>query len=449
MKLRIFFWVLVMSISATVWAQQVPLYSQYTFQKLLLNPAMTASDGETRLSVVGRRQFTGLPTAFNTTAINLQTPLKDGRSRFGLNYVNDQNQMVDQNNIEGLYAFDVPFSDKAGMTLGLNLGYYDRRYNPTSFIVEHEDDETLEQLRNNGRGVVDAGFGVVLYFGQVEVGLSFAQLMQRSNFYNDNYNNSVEFKNSRHTVFHLGYNYEVNEDVSIKPLLIYRSAVNAPGQIDLGLVADMKSKGWIGATYRDGYAFALNAGLHLADRFDVGYNYDFSVHPNRSALVGAHELFFSYKLGKGSQEREPKKTPEVAQKDVENLDRRMEVLEMEMTLLKNRKGNKDTVVVVKETTGEVKPREKQPEKPKRDTPVKTEPATGSGLFYVITGTFGDEKNARQYQNNLNSKGYKTYLKKHNNGFYYIYMDRFKTKEEAKRYYQNNNTKELNLWIKEM
>lgn len=429
-------------------AQQAPLYSQYTYQKMLFNPALVASDGETRLSIIGRRQFTGLPTAFTTSVINLQTPLNNSRSRFALNYVNDQNQMINQNNIEGMYAFDVPFSNNSGMVLGLSLGYYDRRYNTDNFIAEHEDDESLQQLQNNGRGVVDAGFGIAFHFGQIEVGLGFAQLMQRSNFYNDNYNNSVEFQNARHTTFHLGYNYEVNNNLSLKPLLIYRTALNAPGQIDLGLVTDLKETGWLGLTYRDGYAFAVNAGLHLANRFDVGYNYDFSVHQNRSALVGAHEVFFSYKLGKAPASKTPSENPEVKQKDVENLARRMEVLEMETTLLKNKKGSKDTVVIVRSdgTSGESDPtpKAKEPTTPKTATP-----STSSGMFYVVTGTFGDEKNARTYQNNLTQKGYTSYLKKQENGYYYIYLDRFKTKEEAKQFYKNNDSKSLNLWIKEM
>jgi hypothetical protein len=46
-------------VSNTLHAQQMPAYSQYTFNGFLLNPAVAGSEGYTAINVTSREQWSG------------------------------------------------------------------------------------------------------------------------------------------------------------------------------------------------------------------------------------------------------------------------------------------------------------------------------------------------------------------------------------------------------
>jgi hypothetical protein len=56
-------------------AQQLPIYSQYTFNKFLLNPATAGSDGYTTISLVAREQWLGFKGTPKTHAVTIDSRL--------------------------------------------------------------------------------------------------------------------------------------------------------------------------------------------------------------------------------------------------------------------------------------------------------------------------------------------------------------------------------------
>src|ERR1035437_10109597 len=54
-------------------AQQLPLYSQYSFNAFLLNPAVAGAEGYTAINLTSREQWLGIEDAPRTYALSLQT----------------------------------------------------------------------------------------------------------------------------------------------------------------------------------------------------------------------------------------------------------------------------------------------------------------------------------------------------------------------------------------
>ena len=54
-------------------AQQMPLFSQYTFNEFLLNPAVAGSEGYTSINLTSRKQWTGIEGAPFTNAVSIQS----------------------------------------------------------------------------------------------------------------------------------------------------------------------------------------------------------------------------------------------------------------------------------------------------------------------------------------------------------------------------------------
>src|SRR5512133_1231100 len=58
---------------AVLSGQQLPTYSQYTFNKFLLNPACAGSEGYTTVSLVSREQWVGLKGTPKTHALTIDS----------------------------------------------------------------------------------------------------------------------------------------------------------------------------------------------------------------------------------------------------------------------------------------------------------------------------------------------------------------------------------------
>ena len=60
-------------ISASLSGQQLPIYSQYLYNKFLINPAVAGSDGYTSISLSAREQWIGYSGAPRTVSVSMQT----------------------------------------------------------------------------------------------------------------------------------------------------------------------------------------------------------------------------------------------------------------------------------------------------------------------------------------------------------------------------------------
>src|SRR5512133_1613181 len=120
-------------------AQQLPTYSQYTFNKFLLNPAAAGSDGYTTISVVAREQWVGLKETPRTHSITVDSRLlrnsfisknasvrkkkrlssRSGRVGWAGHIFNDHYGPLDRTGIEGTYAYHIAF-DEGQISFGLS-----------------------------------------------------------------------------------------------------------------------------------------------------------------------------------------------------------------------------------------------------------------------------------------------------------------------------------------
>jgi type IX secretion system PorP/SprF family membrane protein len=84
---KIFYIIIFVVIGQISSAQQLPLYSQYIYNKFLINPAVAGSDGYTSLNLTARKQWVGLSLSPQSFSFSVQTRfLKHGHK---IKMVND------------------------------------------------------------------------------------------------------------------------------------------------------------------------------------------------------------------------------------------------------------------------------------------------------------------------------------------------------------------------
>lgn len=421
-------------------AQQVPLYSQYYFNKMLFNPAYTGGENTFESYLVGRRQWTGL-NGYETKSFSMSGTPEGRNIGLGVYYVNDVNSILNTNSVYGNYAYNLKLSDNNSLTFGLSLGVIDSRYDLSNVVVGNQDDPVLRLLNARGGAVMDGSIGAVANFGDFHIGGSVLQLFNSTENFIDEVGNQIGLQYKPHYILSTGYAIPIGDDMHLEPMLMYRGVNNAPGQFDVNLMFDWDDKGWLGMAYRDDYALTFMAGLELANRVRVGYNYDLSVGEYSSALGGSHEFMLGYKFKKPAP-----KDPNIDK----DKDRKINALANELDALKKRKPERDTVVIIQKVPATPSEEKIPSEKVRKEEPAKvqkTQPAPTDGFFILVVGAFTESANAVKYSTSMNAKGLNTnvFYNKSNNT-YYVHLGSYKDKEKARA---DLKTKYANqkAWIK--
>jgi len=413
-------------------AQQIPLYSQYYFNRMVFNPAYTGMENGTSAYLTGRRQWTGI-NSYETKALAISGSPQGKNIGLGLHYVNDVNSILKTNNLYGNYAYKLKLSNTSQLNFGLSLGVVDSRYDLSNVIVDNADDPVLRLLSTDGGAVMDGSLGAAAQFGNFHIGASVLQLFGSNETFADNVGNQVTLDYLPHYILSSGIKLPIGSSMTLEPMLMYRGVKNAPGLLDVNLMLEMDKLGWLGVAYRADYAMSIMTGLKLADRVLIGYNYDWSISEYSSALGGTHEFMFGYRFVDKAPEPPKKVTP----------DPRIKKLEAELEELKSKKAEKDTVVLVQKVVERVPaPKEERTEKPKAKpktttpdkTPAKVEPDKIDGVpFYIlVSGSFTEGAYALAYSNSLKAKGVSNDIHYNAaNNTYYVHLGKYADKEKAR------------------
>lgn len=469
--------VLLTLIGYTSFAQQVPLYGQYYFNRFLYNPALAGESGRTEAYLMGRRQWTALD-GYQTRAVTLSGSPTGTNVGLGIYYVNDVNNIAVANNVYGNYAYKVKLNEGSELDLGFNIGVYDYRFNMQNIVLADMNDAAVALLNNDAGPVVDAGAGIAYKNKGFMIGAAVPQLINGPIIYKDNYISSIEHDLESHYQVMTSVDIKVGKNAKLQPMVMYKGVKNAPGQIDANLMFEYIDKAWLGAAYRDDYAVTMMGGVTISNMIRMGYAYDWSVSGYNTALGGSHELMFGVSLNnKVSDEDRLKEEQERLRKEAEaqfrldsmlmERDDRIDELKQEVKDLENAPNRVDTVVIVKKIETPVivqAPEGTEPstgagsgtttpvvEKPKVETPKQTTPRAttpAGGKFMVVVGSFTEKKNADRYMGQLSAQGINAYgYVEPGSGRQYVHLGRFDKKSDARAKVAATNSDSVNPWIK--
>jgi type IX secretion system PorP/SprF family membrane protein len=436
--------------SANVYAQQVPLYGQYYFNKFMYNPAMAGHSGSTEATLFGRNQYTGLD-GFQTAGATVSGQVNEGKVGLGLYIVNDATLLQSQNSVYGNYAYNIALSDANQLSLGFALGVLSNKFNTENIISNDPNDPALRLLNTRPGAVLDASIGANLKLGDFQFGISVPQFLGSSQEFTDLQQTSLMYDLQNHLMVMTSFDIWSGENFKLQPLLLFKNTKNAPGQFDVNLIADWVNKGWLGAAYRDGYGVTAMAGLRIAEKMKIGYSYDWSIGDYSQALGGTHEILVGINLNqnkdkKASQDEMDLMKKEMAAKhnsDVKEQEAKIKSLEDKLAGVDARKRQVDTVYVVQK----VAQASNAGDSKSGGTSGSDGQQAGSGNFIVVAGSFGEETNATRYFNQLVNKGLSPYMHYDKGGTYYVHLGKFYFKQEARDYAKSNAKNGVKLWVK--
>ena len=295
-------------------AQQLPIYSQYLFNKYLINPAVAGSDGYTSVNLTTRQQWVGYVGAPQTYSLSLQArllkqkyiirqnifnkkifkPQTDGHVGLGFNIFSDINGLIHRTGFSTSYAYHLFLNGGTQLSFGLALnGYFYRMGQQMQFEDPNAEPWLLSDIRE-GVFIPDFSFGTYLLNRKYAVGFSVQELLEGSvKLGSQAYDN---LKIERTYYIFGNYDFELDSKTTLQPSLLVKMSEQLRPQGDIGLTYNYDNRFWVGATFRTGSAIIANVGVRK-DKLFFGYSFDWTLQAIQRSTYGSHEFVMAVKFG--------------------------------------------------------------------------------------------------------------------------------------------------------
>jgi len=281
-------------------AQQLPLYSQYMNNELIINPAVSGTQSYSPLQISFRNQWAGFNGSPNTQAISFHRRQKKNVGLGAVLFNDNTGGAINRTGMILSYAYHIPVAKgKLSLALAANLNQY--TFDSEGLISN--DPDPLIDGSSESSFVPDATFGAYYYSDKFFTGFSVHNLIQTP----ININTAVSYTNSliRHYFLHTGYNHKINENISLQPSFMLKSVISTGVQYDVNLRATYKDQMWLGASYRNQDAIVMMYGINYKNYF-AGYSYDITMSDIGNYSNGSHEVFLGYRMNFAKSETKKK-----------------------------------------------------------------------------------------------------------------------------------------------
>jgi len=307
-------------------AQQKPQYTQYVFNNLLLNPAVTGIENYTDIKLGYRSQWTGLQGAPVTSYLTIDAPIgnnfiqgdatafpaeggENPSSRLytqnymaaephhgiGFMIVSDQAGPITTTNIDATYAYHLGLTDRLNLAVGVAAGVNHISLNTSEITLETPLDPAIAN-GNNSQWTPDLSTGIWLYSSNYYFGASVQQLLPANLYFSTDHNSFDQSKTVPQYFVTGGIKLFLTDDITLLPTFLIKEINPVPLTFDINAKISFKDKLWIGASYRHGDSFGVLAGINISSFINIGYSYDITTSALNTVSNGTHEIVISLLL---------------------------------------------------------------------------------------------------------------------------------------------------------
>ncbi len=277
------------------YAQQDPMFSQYMFNTLSINPAYAGSADLLTVNAIYRHQWVKFDGAPVTQTITAHMPLKKESLSFGGSIINDSHGAVKQTGIYGDLSYRI-FMDKSRLAFGLKGGLNLFSANLQDLNPVEDDDPTFQANVKN-KALPNFGAGILWYSQKYYLGLSTPKLLTNK-LINGDLPDLSQNKERRHFFLIGGLVIDVNNYLKFKPTFLVKAVSGAPISFDVTANFLLYEKFWVGAMYRFQDAAGLLLQYEVNNKIKVGYAYDYTLSDIGQYSNGSHEIMLGVDFGR-------------------------------------------------------------------------------------------------------------------------------------------------------
>ncbi len=287
-----------MAMSKPLAAQTEPMYAQYMYNMLGVNPAYAGNREATSFNFFQRNQWNGLQGAPRTTSVSMDAALKNNKLGLGVQLFDDRLGVEKADGINVMASTKIRVSEDGLLSGGLSFGLMNYRIDLMSLSDRLAQQNDPVYFANMNKWMQSVGLGVYFNTERFYAGVSIPNVLRARLTDLDLVKSGIQKANKQHVFITTGYVFDVNEQVKVKPSTMIKMVSGAPIQADFNTNVWLYDVLGIGASYRTGDAVLGMAELQLNDNLRLGYAYEVTISPLKYYNNGSHEFMLRYEWGK-------------------------------------------------------------------------------------------------------------------------------------------------------
>ena len=283
-----------------IFAQQTPVFANYSYNTVVINPAHAGYYQDTDLTLVNTGFFNSVEGSPKSMGLTVNAPLRSKHMGLAAGIATDEIGVTTAASFFAAYSYKLFFDSEYGQgrwwaydpnifSFGISAG--GTSYNEDLLKLGIENDP---EFQNNVNAFVPtAGVGLLYNKDRIYAGISAPNILGNSLSSERN----INFKNPFYGYF--GYRFFTNqfEEVLINPSMLLKYVSGAPLQADMNVMVNYLNKVEFGAGYRTSETINLLAGFHLGSNFKFLYNYSYALAKYNN--INTHGIILNYRFGDG------------------------------------------------------------------------------------------------------------------------------------------------------
>ena len=285
-------------------AQQDHHYTQFMYNKLLINPGYAGARGIPFVTAIYRNQWLGFDGAPESALVSFNSNLLSQRVGFGVTLSNNRIGLMRDFQANLAYSYDLVTSDQISLHAGImgSVRSLSIDFDKALAVDPAMGDASLDVQRTS-QIIGNVGAGLYgLFADRFYVGFSVPRIYANKIGINENGGDNIA-KEVRHYYGMAGAILPVSEDISLMPSVLTKYVKNTPFDVDINLNVDIKAKVTAGVSYRlggDGAGESLDLLMfwQAMPLVGLGVAYDFTLSNLRDYSTGSVEVLILADLKK-------------------------------------------------------------------------------------------------------------------------------------------------------
>ncbi|KAB1071890.1 type IX secretion system membrane protein PorP/SprF [Tamlana haliotis] len=290
--------VLSISFLQSLFAQQTPVFSNYSSNGVLINPAYAGFYPNADITFTSSGQLNKVEGSPKTMSLLVNMPTGSEHVGIAGGAYSDQIGVTTATQLFGTYSYKLLFDSDRNtwwsynphvLSFGISAGVMFFDENLLDLGI-HNDPNFVNNISTT---IPTLGAGVLYNREHVYIGLSASNLLGDSLSSEDN----IDVKGAYY--IYGGYRFFTNrfKEVLITPSMLLKYVSGSPFQADLNTKVNYKNKFELGLGYRTDASINAFVGLYLFDHLKVLYSYNKMM---KNTLAGdSHGIVLSWRLGEG------------------------------------------------------------------------------------------------------------------------------------------------------
>lgn len=275
-------------------AQQYPVFTQYYFNELVINPAYAGNHVQLSATAMYRNQWVNFPGAPKTLNFSAHTALMKNKIGVGLMINHDEIGSYKNEHIYGSYAYKIHFAN-ATLSMGLQAGFNLLGADFSNLDLDSPGDAAFSKLTN----VFKPNFGAGLFYSKKNFFAGFSVPFILENKIAGSVESIIasEIREARYYMIRSGtvLSLDRNDNVKINPSVLIRFQEGQPMSFDINNAFIFYDVFSFGTSYRLGDSFITYIDLKLSDKIHFGYSYDWTTSDIKAFSNGTHEFMLNFR----------------------------------------------------------------------------------------------------------------------------------------------------------